>query len=203
MATYGRLVSAVMVERAIEARIRAWFSAYVGEALVQAGENRHGLASPSDFFKSTSPDDWPPETNLTAVVVASDGTSSVVRNADGYDMTWRVEGGVVATRENTTQTRETAQFYATGIGMAVAHKGIDLDGASVILDGESYTTRGFTAERTLLIGAARWLVTVENARSLFGGPELPPDDPTETPEGEPGPSVESARITRVDKLDAS
>lgn len=170
---YGRLVSAPIIERAVEATLRAWLGQYLGEVLAQAGHPRDALPDPTGVVRSTG--DWGTEDTPPLLIVVSPGTTDAERRPDGYRATWNVTAMIVTTMPTRLEVREAAQFYAAAL-YCLAHKGIDLTGASVRWQGEDLApVRRPGDDRTMLAGQAHFTITVAGARSLQGGPELPPD----------------------------
>lgn len=188
MAEYGRLLSAPILERAVEETLRTWMPAYLGEVLAQAGHGRFDLPDPSDMVRQ-SEFDWPVEAQIALVVITSPGTTGdAVRGPEGYDATWDVRAGVVADLGEYTGTREAMQFYAAAAGSALTHRGVPVEGASVRWLGENWGVLAERDSRTLMGGEARCAITVQEARSLYGGP-LEPPDPQTRPEAQPDPST--------------
>lgn len=196
---YGRLLSAPTLELGLERTVRTWVGAYLGEVLEQhyaaavaiTGEPmpedvRYVLPDPTDVVRQ-SEFTWPVEGQLALVVIATPGTTGdAVHGPDDIDATWEAQVGVVADLGDYGPTREAMQFYAAACGACLEHKGIDVPGAGVRWAGENYGILAERDARTLMGGAARILVTVEGARSSFGGPDAPPpiDD---RPPGVPRP----------------
>lgn len=214
---YGRLLSAPTVERGVEVCLRYRMADYLGEVLEQAGYARDMLPDPTDLAR-VSEVVWPVETATAVVIVATPGTSGdAAREPDGYRVVWDVRIGVVADLGDRLDSREAAQFYAAAAGSAVTHHGVaavepdgvtwstddvtgellELEGASVRWLSEDYRVADRQDSRTLIIGEARLSVTVEGARSTYGGPvEAPPPETPRAPAvpGEVGPVVPTLTI---------
>jgi hypothetical protein len=170
---YGRLVSAPMIERAVEATLRVWLGQYIGEVLAQAGHPRDALPDPTDLVRASG-HDWDSESAPPLAIVVSPGTTDVRRVPNGYTATWSVTAMVVASMPTRLQVREAAQFYAAAL-YCLEQKGIDLDGATVRWQGEELApVRRPGDDRTQLAGQAHFAVMVEGARALHGGPADPP-----------------------------
>lgn len=211
---YGRLLAAPTVERGVEVCLRYFLGPYLGEVLAQAGYERDALPDPSDLAR-VSEVAWPVETTTAVVIVATPGTvGDAPREPDGYRATWDVRAGVIADLGDRLDTREAAQFYAAAAGAALAHQGVaavladgrtwrltvdgeleGLEGATVRWAGEQYRVADRRDARTLIVGEARLYVTVEGARSVHGGPDMPPIDPdTDLPGRDPATAPEPAPV---------
>jgi hypothetical protein len=219
---YGRLLAAPTVERGVEVCLRYFLGPYLGEVLEQAGYARDALPDPQDLAR-VSELVWPVETTTAVVIVATPGTlGDAKREPDGYRVSWDVRVGVIADLGDRLDTREAAQFYAAAAGAALAHQGVaavepdgrtwtrdadedllELEGSSVQWAGETYRVADRRDARTLIVGEARVIVTVEGARSLHGGPDVPPLDPDTGQPGRdpaepdaPAPVIPSLTITK-------
>lgn len=197
-AVFGRILSAPTLERGVERTLRTWCVVYLAEVLAQAGYSRDALPDPREVARATE-FRWEKDGTLPLIVVATPGTTGdTVREADSYTATWEIEATVLVDLGNRLQTREAAQFYAAAVGAAMAHQGVarvapdgtwlldaeglplTLEGSQVDWLGEAYRQMGEGEDgRSLVAGGARLLVTVEGARSRFGGPEALPPDPTD------------------------
>lgn len=216
MSLYGRLVSAPTIERGVEVCLRYFLGPYLGEVLEQAGHGRGDLPDPSDLTRM-SEFDWPTESNVAVVVVATPGTEGdAEREAETYTLTWDVRAAVLADVGDALHSREASQFYAAAAGTALAHQGVavvasdlrtwargpasellTLEGSSVRFRGERYRQLGRRDDRALIAGEALLSVTVQDARSAHGGPELPPAEPGGVGDG-PRPSAPDIAPAPVD-----
>jgi hypothetical protein len=221
-AVYGRLLAAPTIERGVEVCLRYWLGPYLGEVLEQAGHARDLLPDPADLVRVADLSE-PTSSQIAVVIVASPGTTGDTRReADAYTATWDVRAGVLMDLGSRLESREAAQFGAAAAGAALSHQGVAdvmpdlttwrrndagdlvvLAGSSVRWVGETYRVldrRGMSP--TLIAGEAIITVTVEGARSAFGGPEEPPRDPdSDLPSrdpavsGDPSPVDPSLTIT--------
>lgn len=220
---YGRIVSAPMIERGVEVTLRYLLGPYVGEVLEQMGLDRWTLPDPTDVQRLARVDQFREGEQVAMVVIASPGTvGDAKREADSYTLTWEVQAGIVCDLGDPLKTREAAQMYAAAIGACLAHQGC----AAVEPDGRTWAQDGVTDEYLLLEGSHTWyvgegyqpvptrpdlmmggataMVRVQGARSLYGGPEAPPDADdagvrprTSLDEPEAGPLTGSADVERL------
>lgn len=218
MSEFGRIVSAPQIERGVEVCLRYFLPLYLGEVLAQAGHARDALPDPTSLTRMSEVD-WPTESDVAAVIVATPGTTDVERDADddgpAYTLTWDVRAGIVADIGEALDSREASQFYAAAAGAALSHWGVaevapdlrrwvrdddgqfvTLEGSSVDLQGEEYRLMGRRPGRALIVGEARLEVKVLGARSAVPGAiELPPDPDPETPgPRDPAPSADPAPV---------
>lgn len=194
---YGRLLAAPTIERGVEVCLRYFLGPYLGEVLAQAGHSRDALSDPLDLARVSELTDTA-SAQIALVVVATPGTvGDVTREVDSYTATWDVRAAVLADLGDRLESREAAQFAAAAAGAALSHQGVakvatdmrtwvrDVDGELVTLEGSTVRWRGESYRRlerlglspTLIAGEAMVTVTVQGARSTYGGPAEPPLDP--------------------------
>lgn len=193
--TYGRIVSAPMIETAVANTLATWLSDYLGETLAQAGYGREDLPDPDDLVFASDLD-WPTEAEVALVVIVSPGTTGDPRReAESYAATWDVRVVTLASLPDRLDTRRAAQLYAAAAGAAVDQKGVELEGATVVWTGEGTRVLAERDARTLVAGEARFEVSVEDARRRYGGPDAPspPDVPRQP--ADPAGEVTSVSIT--------
>ena len=213
---FGRIVAAPTVERGVEVTLRYLLPTYLGVVLAQAGYDRDALADPTNLVRQ-SEFDWPTETDVALVVVATPGTTGdAERGPETYDVVWDVRAAVLVDfGSDRLGSREASQFYAAAAGAALAEQGCAavgpdgrtwlreadgetralLEGSSVRWVGETYRQLGERDGRSLVAGEARLTVTVEDARPVFGPdlsgliPEPGSDVPPreDVPAGDPAP----------------
>lgn len=206
---YGRLLAAATIERGVEVCLRYFLPPYLGEVLAQAGHPRDALADPLDLARVSELTDTE-NGQVAFVVVATPGTiGDAVREPDGYRATWDVRAAVLLDLGDRLESREAAQFAAAAAGAALTHQGVakvasdmrtwvrDADNELVTLEGSTVRWRGESYRKlerlglspTLIAGEAMITVTVEGARSVYGGPLEPPLDPdTGEPSRDPAES---------------
>lgn len=184
---YGQILTEGDVRHAVEDTLKMWLPAYLGEVADQHSLDRGQLPDIRSWVNAPVFEEWP-ETQLPAVIVVTPGTNSAPEMLNRMvTVDWSIGIAVIVSAKDQETTGDLIGMYAAAARTIMVQKG-SLGGFAV----ESH----FLAERfdehpipeqfrTLRTAVVSCGVTVAGMNSRYGGPVVPPVDPTADPDDWP------------------
>lgn len=180
---YGPILTEGDVRHAVEDTLRLWFPAYLSEVASQHGMARGTLPHIRSWKSVPVFDQWP-EDQLPACIVVTPGTNNLPEMLNKQaTAAWTVGVALVVSAKDEESTGDLIGYYSAAVRALLVHKGSLAGFASET----HWTSERFDEHpipeqsRTLRSAMVMFSVTVPGLHLRYGGPAVPPDDPTVDP----------------------
>lgn len=191
----GRVTSAVKLERAALAKLRALLDTYA--AAVAAQLLTDAPAPVRSYTAAATFDRWA-EDQLPACVVVSPGVigGSIEQRGGFYSASFGLVVGVAAAVASQSATHDAVRLYAAAV-RACLLQGPSLDGlvSELTWIGESYDERPEDDRRSLAAGLVSFEARIDDVIDAYAGPLVGADPP----DGDDWPRVQTTDV-RLDNL---
>lgn len=189
------LVPATVIEDMLLDTLKAWIEWGLGAVERATGRDENSIRSPRSWGTPQGDYVKRPEQHMPAIGILSPGTEGTPeRDGETYSATWRFEVRCVVSARDAKATDRLSKAYAAAIAKVVIQK---LDGEpiqDVRWMGDRYDVLAGDSDRTMIGVAVNFDVTATEVLSQRGGPDEPPDDRSEPPDG---PVVETVHYVGV------
>ena len=171
MTRIGPLVTGHDVEEAVEALLRRWSPAYIGEMSARRGYDRDAMPAFRSYVRTWGTYTRFLEDQLPACVILSTGTvGSPARRGDSWEATWAVGVGAMVVGRDDDSTAELTKLYVAAVRAAVLqHPGLEGFASGSTWVDERYDELPADDRRTAGFGSVSFRVTVTDVvRSELG-----------------------------------
>ena len=194
MNVYGQIITGADVREAVEATLRAWMPAYLGEIAAVRGKSRGDLPTFRSYQSATSVDSWPEDQLPACIIVAPGLAGPPEKHGSEYTATWSVGVATVNSASTREATTELVELYTAAIRSAVMqHPSLGDFASGLEWIDESYDELGFEESRTIAAGQVILGVQVDGVLDSSQGTKTPPVNPNVTPDT--WPTVESTSVS--------
>jgi len=187
---FGPIVTAPMLERAVEATIRMWGDTYLWK--MARVEGLKPLPSIRSYRAADTMEERFPEQQIPAVQIMLTSENKVVTGGETAHM---VFGGTVDALVQSSEpepARRLAAIYSYGLGLLLQQQGLEPDpisGTQIKVEGFGWASAGVPAlgkpvNRWLALGSVDVAYAVEHVFNPLAGPTEPVDEPPNWPVAE-------------------
>jgi hypothetical protein len=181
---FGPMITAPMVERAVEATIRKWGDTYLRQMERIEGLKLRGLPSIRSYRAADTMDERFPEQQIPAVQIMLTTDNKIMTGGSNAHIVFGGSVGVLVETSQPEPARRLASIYSFALGLLLQQNS-GLDG-SLPIEGFGWSDAGIPAlgrpnNRWLALGSINVAFAVQNAFDPLAGPLEPSDEPPNWP----------------------